>query len=267
MTSEYILEMRSISKSFGQVQAVKEVDLELRRGEILGLVGDNAAGKSTLMKVLSGLHMPDEGEIWIDGERATIRSPLDARSYGIEMIYQDLALFENLDITANVFIGREHGRSILGIPVLDKKRMRSAVGSVLGRLKVDIESPDLLVEGLSGGQRQCVAVARALSFESRVLIMDEPTASLGVREVNTVLGIVEGLKDHGVSIIMISHRIPDILAVGDRVLVLKEGRRVGLLEVSECTLDDCVDLIVRGYAGRDDKGGETLNLSDSDQGV
>jgi simple sugar transport system ATP-binding protein len=264
VTGEYVVEMRGISKSFGQVQAVKDVNLELRRGEILGLVGDNGAGKSTLMKILTGLYAPDEGEIWVEGKRATLRSPQDARPYGIEMIYQDLALFDNLDVAANVYIGRELKRPILGIPFLDHRGMHTEVRKVLQRLRIGIDSPDLLVGGLSGGQRQCTALARALSFEAKVLIMDEPTAALGVHEVSTLLKLVEGLKAHGVSIIMISHRLPDILAVGDRVMVMKGGRRVGILEVAVCTLDDCVELIVRGDAPR---GGNGRNSPTTEEAV
>lgn len=262
MANEYSVEMKGISKSFGRVQAVIDVDLELRRGEILGLVGDNGAGKSTLMKLLSGMCLPDQGEIWIHGKKAAIQSPLDARSYGIEMIYQDLALFENLDITSNVFIGRELRRSILGLPFLDKRRMRVEVERILDRLNIGIESTELLVGGLSGGQRQCVAIGRALSFEASVMIMDEPSAALGVKESSTVLKIIESLRDHGISVIMISHRIPDILAIGDRVMIMKGGRRVGVLDVAHCTLDDCVDLIVRGATAE-----QSLNLSDVSERV
>ena len=263
MATENILEMRGISKSFGHVEAVKDVDLELRRGEILGLVGDNGAGKSTLMKVLSGLHVPDKGEIWVEGQQVTMRSPQDARPHGIEMIYQDLALFDNLDVSANVFIGRELKRSILGLPFLDHKRMHREVRKALDRLRIGIDATDLMVGGLSGGQRQCTAVARALSFDAKILVMDEPTAALGVKEVNTLLGIVRGLKAHGVSMIMISHRIPDILSVGDRVMVMKGGRRVGVLDVAQCTLDDCVELIVRGDAPRGTNGSDSLRMADA----
>ena len=254
MATENVLEMRGISKSFGHVEAVKDVDLELRRGEILGLVGDNGAGKSTLMKVLSGLYAPDEGEIWVEGQQVTLRSPQDARPYGIEMIYQELALFDNLDVAANVFIGRELKRSVLGVPFLDHKGMHAEVRKVLDRLRINIDATDLMVGGLSGGQRQCTALARALSFDAKIMVMDEPTAALGVKEVGTLLDLIQELKEHGVSIIMISHRIPDILTVGDRVMVMKGGRRVGVLEVAQCTLDDCVELIVRGDALRGANG-------------
>ncbi len=262
MTSEYVLEMRGVSKSFGFVQAVKDVDLELRRGEILGLVGDNGAGKSTLMKILTGLYVPDEGEIRVEGQKVSFRSPKDVRPHGIEMVYQDLALFDNLDVAANVYIGRELKRTILGIPFLDHKGMHAEVRKVLDRLKIGIRSPDLSVGGLSGGQRQCTALARALSFDAKVLIMDEPSAALGVHEVSTMLKLVEGLKARGVSIIMISHRIPDILTIGDRIMVMKGGRRVGILEVALCTLDDCVDLIVRGDAPKGGNGGNSLKSVD-----
>lgn len=248
MTDQYVVEMVDISKSFGGVVALDGVDLQLQRGEILGIVGDNGAGKSTLMKILSSLHLPDKGKIHIDGQLVAFAAPQDARASGVEMIYQDLALFDNLDITANVYIGRELSRSILGIPFLDKRRMHAEAQQLFERLNIGIESTEQLVSGLSGGQRQSVAVGRALSFNCKVLIMDEPTAALGVKEVKTLLKIIAGLRDQGMSIIIISHRIPDLMAIGDRVMVMKGGRRVGMLKVADCTVDDCVDLIVRGDA-------------------
>jgi ABC-type sugar transport system ATPase subunit len=255
--NDYIVEMKGISKRFGSVQALKKVDLELRHGEILGLVGDNAAGKSTLMKCLSGAVFPDEGEIFVEGQKVTIRNPLDSRALGIEMIYQDLALFSNLDVAANVFIGREQtrrwgGLSSLGeLSFLDKKKMYDAAAELLGRLKINIASPKLPVERMSGGQRQMVACARAIAFQSRILIMDEPTAALGVKEANTLLQLIKDLKEHGLSIILITQRIPDVLAIGDRVMVLKAGERQGVLEVGRCTLDDVVNLIIKGRADRE----------------
>ncbi|MFQ5857653.1 MAG: ATP-binding cassette domain-containing protein [Anaerolineae bacterium] len=251
--------MRGISKRFGSVQALNDVDLELRRGEILGLVGDNAAGKSTLMKCLSGAVIPDEGEIFVEGQRAMIRNPVDARARGIEIIYQDLALFNNLDVAANIFIGREQtrhlgGSSFLGeLSFLDKRKMSDAAAELLGRLKINIASPKLPVAEMSGGQRQMVACARAIAFQSKILIMDEPTAALGVKEANTLLRLIKELKDNqGLSIILITQRIPDVLAIGDRVMVLKAGERQGMLEVDQCTLDDVVELIIKGRAGREE---------------
>jgi ABC-type sugar transport system ATPase subunit len=245
MDTEYIVEMRGICKSFGGVQALRSVDLELRRAEIMGIVGDNGAGKSTLMKILSGAHLADEGEIYIDGRKAHIHNPQDAFNLGIGMIYQDLALFNNLDVAKNIFIGRElvHGPFRL---LMDKKRMYMKAEEVIRELRVDIKSPKMNVARMSGGQRQMVACARAIAFQSKVLIMDEPTAALGVTEANKLLGLIRNLKDMGLSILLITQRIPDILAIADRVFVLKAGQRQDIMEVSKVTLDDVVTMIVKG---------------------
>lgn len=249
MSDEFIVEMKGISKRFGAVQALSNVDLELRRGEILGLVGDNAAGKSTLMKILAGAYLPDSGEIFVEGQRAHLHGPRDARELGISMVYQDLALFETLDVASNIFAAREPTRNVLGIRLLDKKSMREQARALLSRMKVNISSPDLLVERMSGGQRQMVAAARALAFAAKILILDEPTAALGVREANTLLKQIKEWQAHGLSIILITQRIPDVLAVGDRVMVLKGGVRQDVLNVAACTLDDVVNLIIKGRAG------------------
>ncbi|MCY3904191.1 MAG: ATP-binding cassette domain-containing protein [Caldilineaceae bacterium] len=248
MSNEHVVEMRGISKTFGTVQALNDVDLELRRGELLGLVGDNAAGKSTLMKTLFGSVIPDAGEIFIEGEKAELRNPRDAQALGLAMIYQDLAVFNNLDVAANVFTGREYTRRILGITFLNRKRMEEESQALLDRLRINISSSKLLVERMSGGQRQMVAVARAIGFDARILIMDEPTAALGVKEANTLLDLMAGLRDQGISIILITHRISDVLAIGDRVMVLKGGERQGVLDVEDSTLEDIESLIVRGAA-------------------
>ncbi len=248
MSNDHVVEMRGISKRFGTVQALNDVDLELRRGELLGLVGDNAAGKSTLMKTLFGSVIPDAGEIFIEGEKAELRNPRDAQALGLAMIYQDLAVFNNLDVAANVFTGREYTRRILGITFLNRKRMEEESQALLDRLRINISSSKLLVERMSGGQRQMVAVARAIGFDARILIMDEPTAALGVKEANTLLDLMAGLRDQGISIILITHRISDVLAIGDRVMVLKGGERQGVLDVEDSTLEDIESLIVRGAA-------------------
>ncbi len=248
MENEHVVQMKGISKGFGAVQALKNVDLELRRGEILGLVGDNGAGKSTLVKVLYGAMAPDEGEILVEGQVAQMRSPRDAQALGIGMIYQDLALFNNLDVAANVFTGRETTRRWLGLSFLDQRPMYEQTTQLVNRLKVKIASPRMLVEKMSGGQRQMVAVARAIGCECKILIMDEPTAALGVKEATTLLEIISGLKEQGISIILITHRLPDVLTVGDRIMVLKGGERVGMLQVGRCSLDDVVTCIVRGRA-------------------
>ena len=222
-----VVEMRNIKKSFGAVQALRGVDLTLRYNEVLGLIGDNAAGKSTLMKVLSGAYIPDEGEIFIDGEKAHVSNPMDARRLGIEMVYQDYALANNLDVAANVFLGREAVRLKLGpIGVMDYRQMEQETKSLISRLKIDIPSVRQKVERLSGGQRQAVAIARATAFDAKVIIMDEPTAALSVAAIDKVLELIRELKSQGASIIIISHRLEDIHRVSDRMIVLRLGRKV-----------------------------------------
>ena len=222
-----VVEMRNIKKSFGAVQALRGVDLTLRYNEVLGLIGDNAAGKSTLMKVLSGAYIPDEGEIFIDGEKAHVSNPMDARRLGIEMVYQDYALANNLDVAANVFLGREAIRLKLGpIGVMDYRQMEQETKSLISRLKIDIPSVRQKVERLSGGQRQAVAIARATAFDAKVIIMDEPTAALSVAAIDKVLELIRELKAQGASIIIISHRLEDIYRVSDRMIVLRLGRKV-----------------------------------------
>jgi ABC-type sugar transport system ATPase subunit len=222
-----IVEMRGIKKNFAAVQALKGVDLVLHHNEVLGLLGDNAAGKSTLMKVLSGAYIPDEGEIFIDGQKVHFSDPWDARQIGIEMVYQDLALANNLNVAANVFMGREIVGANLGpFSVMDSHKMEQETTRLLNRLKIDIPSVRLLVERLSGGQRQAVAIARATAFNSKVTIMDEPTAALSVAAISKVLDLVRELKAQGASIIIISHRLEDVYQVSDRMVVMRQGRKV-----------------------------------------
>jgi ABC-type sugar transport system ATPase subunit len=222
-----IVEMRNIKKNFAAVRALRGIDLVLHHHEVLGLVGDNAAGKSTLMKVLSGAYLPDEGEIFIEGKKAHIRDPLHARQLGIEMVYQDLALVNHLDVAANVFLGREVMSARLGrIGVLDQRHMEQETRRLLDRLKIDIPSVRSNVQRLSGGQRQSVAIARATAFNAKVTIMDEPTSALSVAAIDKVLDLVRQLKVQGDSIIVISHRLEDIYRVCDRMVVLRHGRKV-----------------------------------------
>jgi simple sugar transport system ATP-binding protein len=222
-----VVEMRNIKKNFAAVQALKGVDLTLHHGEVLGLVGDNAAGKSTLMKVLSGAYIPEEGEIFIEGKKQHLTDPLHARRLGIEMVYQDLAIANNLDVTSNVFLGRESVSTQLGsFSVLNSRQMEQEAQRLLDRLKIDIPSVRLLVERLSGGQRQAVAIARTMAFNSKVIIMDEPTAALSVAAISKVLDLVRELKARGASIIIISHRLEDIYSVSDRLIVMRNGRKV-----------------------------------------
>jgi simple sugar transport system ATP-binding protein len=222
-----VVEMRNIKKSFAAVRALRGVDLVLHDNEVLGLVGDNAAGKSTLMKILSGAYIPDEGEIFIKGDKAHISDPLQARQLGIEMVYQDLALVNKLDVASNVFLGREVMSRRLGrIGVMNRRHMQRETERLLDRLKIDISSVRLDVESLSGGQRQTVAIARATAFDAKVIIMDEPTAALSVAAIGKVLDLVRELKAQGRSIIIISHRLEDIYQVSDRMIVLRHGRKV-----------------------------------------
>lgn len=249
MESDYIVEMKGITKRFGAVQALNKVDLELRRAEIMGIVGDNGAGKSTLMKVLSGAYLADEGEIFIGGQKVQFQNPHDAFNLGIGMIYQDLALFNNMDVAGNVFVGRERSKGPLGM-ILDKKSMYKRAEELIKELRVNISSPKLKVAQMSGGQRQMVAAARAIAFQSKILIMDEPTAALGVTEANTLLSLIKNFRDMGLSILLITQRIPDVLAIADRVMVLKGGQRQEILEVSKVSLDDVVAMIIKGKERR-----------------
>lgn len=227
MTGTPIVEMSDIHKRFGAVQALRSVTLTLNQGEVLGLVGDNAAGKSTLMKVLSGALIPDEGHILINSQKVHITNPEDSRRLGIEMVYQDYALANNLDVSANVFLGREIVRWKLGsVGMMDKKSMEEQAQNLMDRLRIDIDSVRLKVENLSGGQRQAVAIGRATAFDAKVIIMDEPTAALSVAAISKVLDLIRELKNLGSSIIMISHRLEDVYEVSDRVIVLRHGRKV-----------------------------------------
>lgn len=228
-----VVDMRSIHKSFAAVRALRGVDLTLHHNEVLGIMGDNAAGKSTLMKVLSGAYIPEEGEIYIEGQKMHFANPLDARRHGIEMVYQDLAIANNLDVTANVFLGREAVSVQVGpLGVLNSEYMEQEASRLLDRLKIKIPSVRLLVERLSGGQRQAVAIARAMAFNSKVIIMDEPTAALSVAAISQVLDLIRELKAQGASIIIISHRLEDIFSVSDRLMVMRQGRKVRDVPIS-----------------------------------
>jgi simple sugar transport system ATP-binding protein len=237
-----VIEMRRISKTFGAVRALVDVDLTLNPGEILGLVGDNSAGKSTLMKILTGAYHRDSGEILVAGEKAGFGSPHESREHGIEMIYQDFALCGNMDVGQNIFLGRWPRRGLF----VDRKRMYSEADRVLQRLKVDVNSVYQKVESLSGGRQQSVAIARAISFEPKVLILDEPTANLSVTATARLLETMAELKAHGVAQIIISHRLNDIFAVGDRVMVLKRGRNAGERLIRDTNEHEVLELIVRG---------------------
>lgn len=237
-----IIEMRGVNKSFGAIRALNDVSLTLQPGEILGLVGDNSAGKSTLMKVLTGAYHRDSGDVLIDGRSTNFRTPHESRDLGIEMIYQDFALCGNLDVGQNIFLGRWPRRG----PFVDRKRMYAEANDVLQRLKVNVNSVYQKVESLSGGRQQSVAIARAISFNPKVVILDEPTANLSHTATDTLLKTMLELKSHGVAQIIISHRLVDIFGVGDRVMILKRGENVGDRYIKSTTEEEILHLMIAG---------------------
>ncbi len=243
-----LVDMRGIVKSFGAVVALRSVDFSVGHAEVVGLVGDNGAGKSTLMKILTGVYRPDAGEIWFEGRRVHFHSPLDSRRAGIEMVYQDLGLAENLDTVANLFLGRELCRSVGPWRWLDEAAMERHAQDHLSALRVELPSLRLPVERLSGGQRQAVAIARATAFAAKLVIMDEPTASLAVAEARKVLELIRRLKEQGVAVVLISHRLQDVLETADRVVVLNRGRVAGVLPGRTARMEDVVALMVGGSA-------------------
>ena len=240
-----LLEARAVAKHFGRVVALREANFELRDGEVHAIVGDNGAGKSTLIKIISGVFHPDSGELLLDGAAVTIGSPREARSLGIETVYQDLALADHLDASANLFLGREE---LLPPPLswfgfLDKKAMRRRAEEEMRHLKIGMKSVEQPVLSLSGGQRQAVAVARAIAWGRRIVIMDEPTAALGVRESAMVLELIKEVRSHRIAVIMISHNLPEVFAVADRITVLRLGRTIRTLRTSETTLEAVVGMM------------------------
>ena len=242
--SQYILEAKSVSKFFGTITALENVDLNLSPGEVLGVVGDNGAGKSTLMKVLSGLYNPSEGSIYFEGKEVFFSSPRDSQNLGIEMVYQDLSLAENLPIGDNIFLGREPTKNFGSIKLLDHKKRKQLTEEHLAKLKINVKSADQKVEELSGGQRQAVAIARATAFDAKIVIMDEPTAALAVKEVSKVLDLIRSLKNLGVGVIVISHRMDDIFSVSDRVMALFQGTNFAQSQLKETSRDEVVGWIM-----------------------
>jgi fructose transport system ATP-binding protein len=240
-SAEPLLTARGLTKAYGHVRALRGVDLDLYDGEILAIVGDNGAGKSTLIKILSGAIRPDSGELRVDGRRLELHGPADARAFGIETVFQDLAVVPSLDIAENLFLGRE--LRLPRVPFIDKRRMRRLARQHLATLNVGITSVRQRVETLSGGQRQAVAVARAHAFGRRIVIMDEPTAALGVRETAAVIDVIRRINEHGLSVILISHNLPQVIELADRVLVLRSGRHVGSVATNETSVEQVVRLI------------------------
>jgi ABC-type sugar transport system ATPase subunit len=246
-----LLRLTGVGKRYGAVDALREVDLDVDAGEVVAICGDNGAGKSTLIRIVSGAHEPSEGRIEIDGKPVTFRSPIDALGAGVATIYQDLALAPRLPIWQNVFVGAELTRRVLpGVRILDKRAMREASSGYLAQLKIDIRDTDRAVERLSGGQRQAVAIARALHWNARLVIMDEPTAALGVAETRQVQDLIRELQRGGTTVILISHNMAEVVAVATRVVVIKGGRKIADRPAEGLAADDLAHLVMAGQLPR-----------------
>jgi D-xylose transport system ATP-binding protein len=244
VSGPFLLELRGISKSFGSVQALTDVDFEVRQGEVMALVGDNGAGKSTLIKCVAGIHPMDDGEMIFDGKRAHVHGPKDAARLGIEVVYQDLALCDNLDVVQNMYLGRET-RGLFQI--LKEPPMEAKTRETLASLRVTtITSIRQAVATLSGGQRQSVAVARAVMWNSRLVILDEPTAALGVAQTEQVLELVNRLAEQGLGVVLISHNLHDVFETAHRITVLRLGRNAGVYERAKTTQEEVVHAITAG---------------------
>lgn len=239
-----LLQVRGLKKRFGGIEAVSNVTFDVNAGECVVLAGDNGAGKSTVIKMISGVHAPTEGNVQFDGSLLTGRSPEAVRSAGIETIYQDLALADNLDPGLNLYLGRERTRRVFGLPFLDRPEMRKNAVEVLRNLGIVIPDPSAPVRELSGGQRQAIAIARAVHWQARLVIMDEPTAALGVPEQREVMALIDRLKSKGVGIILISHNLPDIFAAADRIIVLARGVVAGERRPAETSDEEIVRMMM-----------------------
>lgn len=247
-----LVAMRGISKVFGAVVALRQVDFEVAAGEVIGVVGDNAAGKSTLMKILAGTLQPDAGVVLLDGKTARFESPIAARAAGIEMVYQDFALVPELTVTQNIFLGREVIRKRLGLSLLDHRGMAARAASLIERLGLRVPPVNTQVRALSGGQQQAIAIARAAAFDARLVILDEPTANLGATAIDKVRAMIGRLKNAGVAVILISHRLEDVLTTADLVVVMKHGHVVGTRRIAETGADEILHMIVAGRDPRAD---------------
>jgi ABC-type sugar transport system ATPase subunit len=244
--SEPLLSIRNLTKIFGGLIAVDKMSLDVRRGEVVGLLGDNGAGKSTLIKCVSGVYHPEEGEIAFDGKPAVFATPMDARRAGIETIYQDLALANNLDVGANIFLGREVKKRWFGglVRTLDDRHMLDQSRNTLDSLQIRFATLVEAIENLSGGQRQAVAIARAVYWDAKLMIMDEPTNNLGVPEQHKVLELIRKLRERGVPVILITHILPDAFAVTDRVIVMHRGRKVAEKATAHTNAEELVQYMV-----------------------
>ena len=250
-----VLEMRGVSKRFGAVQALTNVDFEVFANEVVGLVGDNGAGKSTLIKCIAGIHPIDEGEIYFEGHRVSIHNPKDALNLGISTVYQDLALCDNLDVVGNLYLGREEYRTIVpgALKIVNETKMEQRAIEVLRGLSVSIPSVRTLIASLSGGQRQSVAVARSVMWKPKLVILDEPTAALGVAQTLQVLELIKRLREQGLAVIVISHNLEDVFAVVDRIKVLRLGRNGGTFDVRNVTREQVVSAITGAEVGYAEK--------------
>jgi len=254
-----ILELQEISKRFGAVQALLDVDFEVYREEVIGLVGDNGAGKSTLVKVISGTYRPDGGRYLFEGREVTISNPGEATALGIQTVYQDLALCENLDVVANLYLGREQMRGVLPgvVSVIDEVAMEQKATEFVEELHVTIPSLRSRVATLSGGQRQSVAVARAVMWNSKVVLLDEPTAALGVEQTRQVKDLILRLREKGLGVVVISHNLVDVFDVSDRIIVLRLGKRVATFETHVSNPEQVVSAITGAEYGPDDSEDQT----------
>lgn len=242
-----LLQARSISKRFGALQALADVDVDIHAGEVLAILGDNGAGKSTFIKILSGAYEPSAGTLLLDGAPVSFASPQDAADVGIATIFQELALSENLSIAENVFLGRELVRRVLGVPFLKRQAMKQKVAELLNTLEAHISDPEAAVGSLSGGQRQAVAISRALNLNARLVVMDEPTAALAVAETRKVLQLIRRLAEGGRAVILISHNMHDVFEVADRIVVFRRGRKIAERRRSETDPEEVVSFITGAH--------------------
>jgi simple sugar transport system ATP-binding protein len=237
-----VLQLQAVSKNFGGIRALNDIELSVDRGEVLGLMGDNGAGKSTLVKIIAGNFPPSAGTMTLNGEAVHFHKPIEARQKGIEVVYQDLALCDNLTAASNVYLGREVSRRLGPFRILQSRSMFARASALFQELKSETR-PGYMVRRMSGGQRQAVAIARTRLSDPKIVLMDEPTAAISVRQVAEVLDLIRRLRDHGIAVVLISHRMPDVFAVADRVLVLRRGRKVAEKPVAETSPEEVTGLI------------------------